>query len=145
MLNYVITSYIGVGELKFGMTRSDIHHLLGTPILSRKSRYSEEVKDYWEGNALQLTFSDSIDELIEISLHQRLKETQFRGIKLFEEPGRKVMNALTKLDDSLIEEVGIYTFPALGLAVTGFLDDDDVKSVTAFKSGSQEFRLPPTE
>lgn len=137
MTDYEITSYVGVGDLKFGMKRADVHQLLGSPDSSETDNDSNESTDYWQDDSLQLNFSEDGD-LIEISLYANLKNVKFKGMNLFEEPGIDVMKSLKALDNTFIEEVGIYTFPGLGLAVTGFLDADEYKSVTAFKAGLED-------
>ena len=136
MQSYIITSYIGVGPLKFGMKRTEIHNLIGAPQRTRKSRFSGESTDFWHDNGLQLTFSESIEELVEISLYPNLPHVELNGIKLFEEPGMQVISALRNLDNSPLEKVGVTIFLKIGLSLTGFLSgDDDQKSVSAFING----------
>ncbi len=136
MQTYIITSYVGVGPLKLGMQRTSIHNAIGAPLRTKKSRFSSESTDFWNDNGLQLTFLEPSEELVEICLYPNLKNVEFGGIRLFEEPGPGVMNALRNLDNSPLEKVGITIFLQLGLSVTGFLnDDDDQKSVSVFIDG----------
>lgn len=135
MQDYTITSYVGVGPLRFGMRRAEVHNLLGAPPRTRKSRFSSESRDFWFDNGLQLTFSEPGD-LVEIGLYPNLANVEFNGIRLFEESGVAVMKALRGLDSSPLEKVGVTIFLQLGLSVTGFLHDDgNEKSVTAFAKG----------
>ncbi len=136
MQNYSITSYVGVGPLKFGMKRTDIHNLLGAPLRTRKSRFSSELTDFWNKNGLQLTFLEADGELVEIGLYPNLPNVDLNGIKLFDEPGNVVMKALRNLDNSPLEKVGVTIFLKLGIAATGFLNEDgDQKSVSVFIRG----------
>lgn len=136
MKNYIITPYVGVGELKFGMVRSDIYRILGLPIRSKKSRFSNEVTDFWNDNGLQLIFGGEAEQLLEISLYPNLQEVEVNNIKVFSEPGRQVYNDLCRGDGEPMETVGVVILFSYGVAITGFLNaDDDQKSITAFSAG----------
>lgn len=135
MQSYIITSHIGVGSIKFGMQRVEIYNEIGMSSRSRKSRFSSEVTEFWYENGLQLTFSDQ-ESLLEVSLYPSLSCVEFRGIRLFEEPGVDVMKKLRDLDHNPLEKVGVTIFLKLGIAVTGFLNEnDDQKSVSVFAEG----------
>lgn len=136
MKNYFITPYVGVDSLKFGMKRADVYTILGTPQHTKKSRFSNELTDYWSDNGLQLTFSGIDGHLLEISLYPNLPNVELKEIKLFEEPGRQAYEKLCDSDGDPRETVGVTIFFKYGLATTGFLnEDDDQKSVTAFAAG----------
>jgi hypothetical protein len=133
MKNFKIEPYIGVGDLKFGITRADSYVILGMPVSSKKSRFSNEITDYWMENNLQLTFTDLKGLLVEISLYPDLKDAQLDGIKIFTEPGLNVFTEFCKRDNKVRETVGITIFFSYGVAMTGFLNsEDDQKSITAF-------------
>ncbi len=136
MRNYIVKPYVGIGDVQFGMARSDIHRILGLPSRSKKSRFSDEVTDFWCDNGLQLVFSSDSGQLLEISLYPNLQETEINGIKVFNEPGRQVYNNLCKADGDPRETVGVVILFSYGVAITGFLNaDDDQKSITAFNAG----------
>ncbi|WP_044531016.1 hypothetical protein [Herbaspirillum sp. B65] len=136
MQEHIITSYVGVGPLKFGMTRGEVHQLLGAPLSTKKSRFFDESREYWSENGLQLTFSDAGDGLVEIGLSPNLPNVQLNGLKLFEVPGAYAFKVLHDWDDAPLSRTGTSVFLKLGLAAGGFLyDDDDTKSVTAFAKG----------
>lgn len=135
MERYVIVSHVGVNSLKFGMRRAEIYNEIGSPERTRKSRFSNEITEFWCENGLQLTFSDD-EYLLEIGLYPNLPLVELGGIRLFEEPGVDVMKKLRDLDRSPIEKVGVTIFLNIGIALTGFLnEDDDQKSVSVFARG----------
>ena len=68
MQEHIINSYVGVGALKFGMTRGEVHNILGVPLLTKKCQFFDESTEYWSEKQLQLTFSDTDDGLVEIIL-----------------------------------------------------------------------------
>ncbi|AVR94355.1 hypothetical protein [Pseudoduganella armeniaca] len=136
MNDYLIESYVGVGPIKLGMKRDDVHALIGPPKSSSTADPAEDVVDYWHANSLQLTFSEDVRELVEISLYPGLDGVEFRGIKLFEERGVDVLKQLRDLDSKPRVITGVSIFLQLGLAVAGFEhDEDDDKSVTVFAHG----------
>lgn len=136
MESYPIYPYVGVGDLKFGMHRAAVHALLGPPIRQKKSRFSDEVTDFWNGNGLQLVFSSPQGKLLEISLYPNLNDVTLDGAEILSAPGRRVYDQLCKADGSSRQTVGVTVLLKLGIAITGFLNDDsDDKSVTAFALG----------
>ncbi|QJQ00521.1 hypothetical protein C798_09820 [Herbaspirillum rubrisubalbicans Os34] len=136
MQEHIITSYVGVGPLKFGMTRDEVHQILGEPLSVDKSWCSEELTEYWSENGLQLTYSETDERLLEISLYPNLQNVQLNGLKLFEVPGRYAFKVLHDWDDAPLAIAGATIFLKLGLAAGGFLhDDDDDKAIAVFAKG----------
>jgi len=136
MEEHIIMSYVGVGPLRFGMTRDEVHQLIGNPLTIDKSGGSEELTEYWSDNGLQLTYSEMDETLLEISLYPNLQNVQLNGLNLFEVPGTQAFKLLHDWDNAPLTIVGVSIFLKLGLAVNGFFHDDDgAKSVTAFAKG----------
>lgn len=118
------------------MIRADIHRRLGLPIRSKKSRFSDEVTDFWHENGLQLIFGGEVGQLLEISLYPNLQEVEIDGIKVFDESGRQVFDDLCRRDGDPKETVGVVVLFSYGVTITGFLNaDDDQKSIAAFSAG----------
>lgn len=136
MQEHIIMSYVGVGPLKFGMTRDEVHKILGAPLSVKKSRFFDESREFWSENGLQLTFSDTGEGLLEIGLYPNLPNVQLNGLKLFEVPGAYAFKVLHGWDDAPLTRTGATIFLKLGLAAGGFLDDEGSdKSVVAFTRG----------
>ncbi|MBP1317044.1 hypothetical protein [Herbaspirillum sp. 1130] len=136
MQEHIITSYVGVGPLRFGMNRYEVHQILGTPLSTKKSRFFDESRDYWNENGLQLTFSETDDGLLEIGLSPNLPNVQLNGLKLFEVPGAYAFKVLQDWDSAPLSKTGTSIFLKLALAAGGFLyEDDSDKSVTVFAKG----------
>jgi hypothetical protein len=136
MTNFEIKSFVGVGQLKFGTSRNQIHTELGQPIRSKKDRFTSEITDFWIESGLQLAFASDVGPLQEISLYTNLTGVQFAGIQLFVEPATAVMRQLCQLDGDPRTIAGVVVFLKLGIAATGFFNEDtDDMSVTAFKAG----------
>lgn len=136
MREHIVMSYVGVGPLRFGMTRDEVHQLIGNPLSIDKSGGSEELTEYWSNNGLQLTYSEMDETLLEISLYPNLQNVQLNGLNLFEVPGTHAFKLLHDWDNAPLRIFSVSIFLKLGLAVNGFLHDDDgAKSVTAFAKG----------
>lgn len=134
--NPVIMPYIGVGKIKFGMTRNEIYESIGYPTRKKKPSPLNEFTEYWFENGLQLTFNYPSGALAEISIYPNIKNVTLNELSIFEEDGKAVYKSLCDYDGDPRETVGITVFFKLGLAITGFLDgDEDQKSITAFADG----------
>jgi hypothetical protein len=143
MSNYTIHSFVGVGNLKFGMSRTQVHNELGLPIRSRKDRSSSNITDFWIDNGLQLAFSSPEGQLREISLYSNISGVELANFKIFEPPSRETFGKLCELDGDPRVIVGIVVFLRLGITATGFLNEDgDDRSVTAFAPGVWQVNDP---
>jgi hypothetical protein len=136
MISYDIESFQGVGSLRFGMSRFQVQNELGAPIRSRTDRFSPEVTDFWNESGLQLAFSGPDGELVEVSLYPNLPLVRLGSLSLYDGVPKEIYRALCKADGAPRSTVGVTVFLKLGLAVTGFLNEDtDDMSVTAFARG----------
>lgn len=136
MSNFEILPYQGVNELKFGMTREEVTRLLGPPSRTRTSRFSRDRIDAWLGNGLQLTFERGSGRLAEVALYSGVGDVVLQGLSLFSMPAAVAFDRLVALDGDPKEALGVTVMLNLGIAVTGFVDDDaGQKSVTAFCRG----------
>lgn len=136
MKSYEVTPYVGVGDLKFGMSPSIAEALLGKPKLSDFDEDTGTTTQYWENNGLQLTFSENDNRLVSISMYSNINNIQLPGIPFNWANSKSTYDTLIKLDPSARQTVGITVFFKYGIAVTGFREDEDgSKSITAFDKG----------
>lgn len=136
MDSYPITPFVGVGPIKFGISRAAAHALLGSPNYSKKSRFAPEITDFWQGNGLQLVFLSNPDQLVEVTLNPNLPNVTLGDLRLFDRDGDEVFNELCQRDGDPMECVGVTVFLKLGLSASGFhFENDESKSVTAFAAG----------
>lgn len=135
-MNFPIYPYKGVGVLEFGMLRADIHEILGAPAWQKKSRFSDEIIEFWNDNGLQLVFSSPEDELIEVCLYPSLENVTLEDVEILSDTGKSMYWWLCRLDGAPRQTVGVTVLINLGIAITGFLNDEpDDKSVTVFARG----------
>lgn len=136
MKDFAIHPHQGVGDLKLGMTRASVHALIGEPIRQKKSRFSDEITDYWNENGLQLAFSGEQGVLVEISLYSNLKSVTYGELEIFSTPPGRAHQLLCKEDGDPRITVGVTVLLNLGVAMTGFQNDDQGDdSITVFAPG----------
>jgi hypothetical protein len=74
--------------------------------------------------------------LAEVALYSGVGEVVLDGLSLFSMPAAEAFSRLVALDGSPKASLGVTVMLNLGIAVTGFVDDDaGQKSVTAFARG----------
>jgi len=133
---YEIFPYVGVGDLRFGMSPSAAEVILGKPKLSDFNADTDSTTQYWENNGLQLEFSKNEDKLISISMYSNITNIKIPNITFDWNTSKSTYNALIKSDPSAMKTVGITVFFKHGIAVAGFLGEDNGdKSITAFSKG----------
>ncbi|WP_144289872.1 hypothetical protein [Ideonella sp. A 288] len=133
---FVISPYVGVNSMLFGMSRTRARVMLGKPTRERRSRCSLEVTDSWQPNNLQLTFSSPVGELLEISLYPGIGHVSLLDIDVFAEPRDRTYTTICRQDKSPLQTVGVTVLLSLGVSLTGFLHHDaDGRSISAFAQG----------
>lgn len=136
MNNYEIVPYVGVGSLKFGMSKFEAEMELGKPSLSQYDDDNGLVTDYWNDNGLQLSFERGTDRLVLISLYSNIDNVGIGSVRIDWNKTNEVYKALLSADLSAKQTVGITVFFKYGLSVAGFLSENNGdKSLTAFAEG----------
>lgn len=140
--NYEIESYIGVGDLRFGMTLDQVSQLEGTPDIVEKNMLGE-INESRFNTGIAFTYGKLDNGLVELGFSSELSELTFRGRPLFLEPSKKIFKAMIELDGAPYEHVGFIVLFNLGITMTGFHDDDEEdKAVTVFARGRWDETLP---
>ena len=134
--NFAVVPYVCAGPINFGMSRVQLHSILGAPERSKKSRFGPKIIDYWLEEDLTITSSDTDGVVMEISFGNVQIEAEIQGIKLFEQNGPDVYRELCLIDGAPREDVGFTVLFKLGVALDGFLvTDQEQRVVTAFAKG----------
>lgn len=136
MKSYEILPYVGVGDLKFGISPSMAEVILGKPKLSYYDSDTDTTTQYWNNNGLQLAFSKDDNALVSISMYSNIDNISLPGIRFEWNSSKSTYNSLTTLDPSAMKTVGITVFFKYGIAVSGLLGEENGdKSITAFSKG----------
>ena len=136
-----IEPYAAVGPLRFGMTRVDTQQAIGN-IDQAADLLEGIVRIHSPSNDLLAQVSAD-DKLIEVGFGRRATNVTLGSINFFTQPKADVIKALCKLDSSAVFGYGSIVFPALGISLTGFQnEDDDDKAITAFAKGVWDDIIP---
>jgi hypothetical protein len=131
-----IQPYVGAGPLRFGMTRKQVEDVLGPPEKTKRILFRNEKQEFRRQSGLQTVYSASDETLVEISFYAN-QSVSFDGMDIFHTPGKNMIKRLAEADSKPLETVGISVFLNLGIAMTGFLQDEEPgqKSISVFAKG----------
>lgn len=134
--SFDIKPYVGAGPLRFGMTRKQVEDVLGPPDKAKRTMFRNETQEFRRQSGLQIVYSTSDETLVEISFYSN-QSVSFEGMDVFHTPGKNVIKRLAETDGKTLETVGILVFLHLGIAMTGFLQDEEPgqKSISVFAKG----------
>lgn len=140
-MSWTIRSYVGVDNLRFGLSPAEIAGILGKPEdaddegagrLSEYRALHEPIVRYRDNKVSELTFSKEATEVM------------FQGIDLLGSDQTAVLRNLAAIASDLVElKGGGIASLQLGLSLSGFQDPDDSnKSVNAFERGLFDKHMP---
>lgn len=131
-----IHPYVGVGQLKFGMTPNEVAAILGPPDGSRLNADTGELRERRKQPASQAVYAGGDRRLVELGFSPPLAGLEFDGVRLFNSPSYVALCEVIRRDPAPWTDVGFVVSFELGLTLTGFDDDDgDDKAVTVFEKG----------
>lgn len=136
MNSYAIFPYVGVGDLRFGMSQEEAASILGNPDITEEDVDAELTTHYWRDNGLQLSFDALSHKLILISLYSNIQNIRMGDREFDWHRTSEMYRELLKQDPSARQTVGITIFFKYGISIVGFLSDDlGGKSLTVFAKG----------
>jgi hypothetical protein len=119
MMTFDIVPFVGPLPIRFGMSRSEVTALLGPPIISNKQL------ERWGANSSVNVGYDKYDNVYEIVMTPDGYQLRLDGALVWDENKTVDPNPLLlSLDSAPLERVGFLVFTKLGIATTGFHDDD---------------------
>ena len=130
---WIIESYVGVNELRFGMRPEQVAGLAGSPKKAREGtqgrmvefRALEDPNIHYENRTLS-----------ELIFSRYTRDLEFRGMRVFEEDQGVVLSKLLSLAPDMVDVDGVILSLSLGVSMTGFQDPDESdKSFGAFRRG----------
>jgi hypothetical protein len=146
---FIITPYVSAGPVTLGMTRTQLHALLGPPDSSRKSRFGPKVTDRWLAEDLTIMLSHDAGSVVEIGFGSEQSEAEVAGVRLFDRVGPDVYRDLCRADGAPREDVGFTVLFKFGITLDGFLvAEQDDRAVTVFAKGiwdENDARLKPAK
>lgn len=136
-----LTPYSAVGPLIFGMSKVETENAIGD-INQTTDLLEGIIRIHSPSNDLLAQVSED-DKLIEVGFGRRATSVTLGSINFFTQPKAQVIKELCKLDAGAVYGYGSIVFPALGISLTGFQnEDDDDKAITAFAKGVWDDIIP---
>jgi hypothetical protein len=143
---FEIDPYVGVGKLKFGMTRDEVARILGKPD-DLETDSEGEVREFRSENGLQTVYSTRDRQLVEIGFSSNTETLTFNNTSLFTNKPLDAFRMLLAADKQPYELLGFIVLLNLGITLTGFHDKaTDERAVTVFIRGrwdSMKNKLKP--
>lgn len=132
-----IEPFEAAGPIRFGMTHSEVHALLGDPIRQARNRRGE-LDETW--GPVSLRYDAENGKVVEVGLVPPAIAT-YKGRDLF--ASLDPIRLLEADDPAPMEHVGFIVFLSLGITLTGVHDgDDSQKALTAFARGRWDHLRP---
>jgi hypothetical protein len=145
--SFDIVPYVSVGPLRLGMTRAELHSILGKPDTTKKSKFGPKVVDRWRAEDLTVTLSSETGSVEEIGFGSAQRLAQVNGIRLFAQDGPHAYRDLCLADGGARHDVGFTVLFKLGVTLSGFdVTAQDDRTVTVFAKGvwdENDQRLKP--
>lgn len=133
--NCEINPYIGVGKLRFGMTKDEVETILGAPEESDVHPLGEVSEDRFGSSVLTL-YSKTDDTLVQVGFSRWTQGVAYKTTDIFHGDPRKVLEFLIQEDGQPFVSMGIIVLLNLGITLTGFHDKaSEERAVTVFAKG----------
>lgn len=135
---FCIKPYLGFDCVQFGMTPDQVAIELGKPDF-QEIGVLDELSEYRWHNDLVATFDNSSNVLVELGFGPTILDLEYEGLLFFRQPAKNVLKQLVDLDGAPYEDLGFVVLFSLGIALTGFhnneKDELNDKAVTIFAPG----------
>jgi hypothetical protein len=128
--NFIITPFISVGSLLFGMNQDNIETLFDEKAKYLSTDYSGKLNLGWDNISLRINKNGFLDEISFFA--DGIYKPFIYDINIFEDPlfKQKIDILTTKSFDISGTEV----YLSIGMSMTGFSDNDD-RTITIFSKG----------
>jgi hypothetical protein len=137
---FQITPFVGTDLVAFGMSAQEVERALGAPDQTSKNHLGSRVEFR---SAMNIGYSQATGQVDHIGFGRQMTDVYFREMNLFSTPPDKVLRELMACDPQPLIYLGFVVFRNLGIALTGFHDDDESqKAATLFPQGAWDKRVP---
>lgn len=136
---FEIHPFFGASSIRFGMSPAEVEQALGLPDQVSKNHLKQRVEFR---SFMNIAYTSDLRPLLcHIGFGRQMENVVLHGINLFKESPSVVIEQLQSLDHHPMQYLGFIVFHKLGIALTGFHDQDDSqKAVTLFEEGAWDNR-----
>lgn len=143
-MDWIIKPFEGAGPLSFDMSSEDAESRIG-PNETFIIRPSGNRQEYRDLKFPVLTF-DADNKLKELIFSKHGDPLILDDVSLFEMDPESVLKRLNEIAKELFKDDYSVYAPQIGLALVGFNNNEgDEKTVTLFKKGALDSRIPDAE
>lgn len=138
--SFEISPLQGAGGLRFGMSPPQVAQLLGPADKISKNHLGQRV-EFRSFMNVAYSVADPL-RLEHFGFGRQMEGLTMGGVALFQVPELQALRALNRLDDQPRLYLGFVVFLKLGMALTGFHDNDLAqKAITLFPEGTWDKRV----
>jgi len=120
-----IEPFVGAHPIRFGMSRAEVHQLLGEPESSQAVWGGSGTTDFWNESRISVGYdTDGIVNHVGFvpgGCELQLLNAPLWSLDMQPDPNPELM----RRDMTPVESVGILYFRDLGISTTGYHDDDE--------------------
>lgn len=136
---FQINPLVGTDLVVFGMSAQEVERALGPPDQVSKNALGSRVEFRAAMNVGYATAPQLVDH---IGFGRQMEQVYFGELNVFAAPPAQVLKALIAADPRPLTYLGFVVFLHLGIALTGFHDDDEFqKAATLFPKGAWDKRV----
>jgi len=133
----IIRPYVGVDEIRFKMSPTDVQEFWGPPA-SSGTNYLGNYTETRSSSVATYEKKGKSPFLIEVGFSGSCTRLRVHGVNLFTYTKRRVLENLLEIDQNAYFDLGTVVFLSLGISLTGYFDsdgDDSDWAATAFATG----------
>jgi len=140
--SFDIQPFVGALPIAFGMHRSEVHAILGSPEVLGSGRSTKGTSDSWLGSRITVRYNLEWT-VVHVGFCLGEYELKLLGTVLWNPSAQPDPNPeLLRLDPAPREVLGFLVFTRLGVTTTGYHDDDESqRALTIFPRGTWDLLL----
>lgn len=140
-MKFLVQPYTQCGPLDWTMTPADVERELGPAERSLRNRMGNRVEFRFDQSA-SFIFDKASGRLVEVACSRPPSSLMLGEVDLNDDNSEAVARALVLLDGQARSRYGSVVFPALGVALTGYVPEDrEIRAASAFAPGRWDAAL----
>jgi hypothetical protein len=140
-MDWTIKPLVGIGNITFGMSPTEVLSIMGTPSSTTRNGIKERINfdDKLDEN---VTFLFENGDLCELGVARRNVLVSIYGFYVFSDP-RRTLDELKKRVSVVYERNGFLIFDDIGITLTGFHDEaEEDQAITVYTMGRWSRIIP---
>ncbi|MFO0949940.1 MAG: hypothetical protein U0835_02080 [Isosphaeraceae bacterium] len=137
MRSFDIRPYVGASPVVFGMSRDEVHAILGAPQVETPPNQWSGLRDSWDGGGIQVGY-DGKNKVDHLGFCPGEFSLSLVGSPLWSATDHPDPNpSFLRMDPGPLETLGVLVFDRIGVATGGYhVDDENDLAVTVYPRGA---------